>query len=525
MGKFLKIFFGIIGGIVLLALITAAIILIKMSDGRNINNEKVVEDNKPLSRVIDNKLYEATYQVEANNDDAILLFNEEELEYLLYPILRSISFSSPKMDITGVNVDVINGEYKIEVSIELLGFYKTVAVANLDFSFDNHIFSIKLNELKAGTLNFKKLGKLVLASVNKNELKKSLNDAKIYCDIDFDNLIISFTVDDMKEIISGGVDKTNAALFKCLIDTFLTKDELLTLVLGDEDLLGAYIHLGMAKHNPLIHNELLYNYDYTEINSNVKSLLESNTITYEQVSMVYDFLVRGYKNIDEENQPLIKEIDLTSIGISNNENYKGIINRSDVTLEGYIKGLFKNKNVTQISQVLLGGLVIPDDTLNGIFQSLSFVGFSFAFANDDNDVGSIVIEQLIVNCLDERLKIDMVVNINGLRIVAEVNFVCADASANGLKLDGTIDKLYIGSYELTQEQKTLLLEYLDGVLEDLDWITIEKDENKMQLDFTDAIAEAMTENEILKQVITGFVNYKVTTSIEEGYISIKYSMF
>ena len=93
MGKFLKIFFGIIGGIVLLALITAAIILIKMSDGRDINNKKVVEDNKPLSRVIDNKLYEATYQVEANNDDAILLFNEEEQILLIHSKYHSISFS------------------------------------------------------------------------------------------------------------------------------------------------------------------------------------------------------------------------------------------------------------------------------------------------------------------------------------------------------------------------------------------------------------------------------------------------
>ena len=524
MRKLFKIIFGIILTIVLLAIISVVIVVVKVSDSRDVNNPKVVSDNKPLSRVIDNKLYEGTYDSLETNE-AEILFDEEELEYLLYPILKSIDISSPKLEFTGVNVDVVNEAYKIEVSVEFLGFVKTVATANLDFNFGNQTFSIKLNELKAGSLSLTSIGRIVLASVDKNELKKSLEDAKIYCDIDFDKFIISFTVGQMKEIISNGIDKTNAALFKCLIDTFLTNDELLTLVLGDNNLIGAYLHLANAKHNSIIHNELLYNYDYSVINSNVKLLLDNNTITYEQVSDVYNYLVRGYKSIEDEIKETIDTIDFSSIGIANNKNYEGIINRSDVTLDGYIKGLFKDKSIMETSNILISGFSIPDDTLNGIFQSLPFVGFSLAYANDDNEVGSIVIEQLIINCLTEKLKIDMVVNINGLRIVAEVNFKCNDESANGLRLDGTIEKLYIGSYELSDEQKTLLLEYLSGVITDLDWISIDKDNKTMVLDFTDAITSAVTENAVLRQVINNFMSYSVDTSIKEGYISIKYSVF
>ncbi|MBR4237510.1 hypothetical protein IKQ02_03660 [bacterium] len=524
MGKFFKILFGIIGGILLLAIITVTIIIIKISDDRDVNNPNVVEDNKPLSRVIDNKLYEGTEDSVSSNE-ANIVFDEEELEYLLYPILKSIDISSPRIAFTGVNVDVINGEYKIEVSAQFLGMFKTVATANLDFGFENQIFSIKLNELKAGSMSFTSIGKLVIKSINQEEVKKSLKEANILCDIDFDNFIISFTVNNMKEMISSGVDKTNAALFKCLIDTFLTNDELLTLVLGNDNLIGAYIHLGNAKHNPSLHNDLLYNYDYVPINQNVKKLLDNNVIDYDKVSPLYNFLVRGYKSIEDETKAIIDPLDLSIIGITNNSDYEGIINRSDVTLDGYIKGLFKNKSIMETSNILLSGLAIPDDTLNGIFQSLPFVGFSIAYANDDNEIGSIVIEQLIINCLNEKLKIDMVVSVNGLRIVAEVNFTCRDESSNGLRLDGTIEKLYIGSYELTDEQKTLLLEYLSGVIKELDWITINKDEKTMVLDFTDAITSAITENATLRQVINNFVSYQIDTSIEEGYIAIKYSIF
>ena len=252
MKQLFKIIFGIILTVLLLVIISVVIVVVKVSDSRDVNNPKVVSDNKPLSRVIDNELYEGTYDALETNE-AEILFDEEELEYLLYPILKSIAISSPKLEFTGVNVDVVNETYKIEVSVEFLGFVKTVATANLDFNFENQTFSIKLNELKAGSLSFTNIGRIVLGSVDKNELKKSLDEAKIYCDIDFEKFIISFTVDQMKETISNGIDKTNAALFKCLIDTFLTNDELLSLVLGDNDLIGAYLHLSNAKHNPLIH--------------------------------------------------------------------------------------------------------------------------------------------------------------------------------------------------------------------------------------------------------------------------------
>ena len=116
---------GIILGIILLLVIVLVIMSI---DGKDINNPQVVSANKSTEVVLSNDLYEKTKDVKTNND-ANITFDEEELEYLLYPIFMGMNEQLDGFSFTGVNVDVENGEYYVKLSGESLGFYKTVVYA------------------------------------------------------------------------------------------------------------------------------------------------------------------------------------------------------------------------------------------------------------------------------------------------------------------------------------------------------------------------------------------------------------
>ena len=204
--------------------------------------------------------------------------------------------------------------------------------------------------------------------------------------------------------------------------------------------------------------------------------------------------------------------------------YDGIIDRSDLSMASYFESIFFGKNALQVMSILTDGIVLPDDTLTGLLQSLDFVGYSFAFSNEENKVGYFVFEQFDFTCIKEKLKIDLIGNLNGLRICIEVVIDCLDENANGLTITGDVNKLLIGRYDLNESQKGKLLRYLKGELKETNWISIDADKEQMTLDFSQAMAEAISSNAILSGIISDTMNASCNTYIREGYISIKYSL-
>lgn len=492
-------------------------------DSKDINNPQVVSDNKDTVVVLNNTLYEKTIDVKTNND-ANITFNEEELEYLLYPIFMSINEELSGVEFTGVNVDVENGEYFIKLSLKSLGFYKTVVYAKLDFSFDNKVFEIKLNSLKLGKLGLTGIGKVFLTFVNEKNIERDLEDSGIYLDFNKSNLSIKMTLDDIEKTLTKQAEEGNKELVSLLFDIFLANNDLLELNLGKNDLFGAIIHLGKAKYDETIHGELKYEYDFNDLKTKTETLLTSEKINAKDVSLVFNFLVRGYNHIDEEDQKLIKEIDFSSIGINNCMLYDGIIDRSDLSMSSYMESIFVGKTPLQVASMLTEGIVIPDDTLTGLLQNFDFIGYSYAFSNEENKVGYFVLEQLDFTCLKEKIKMDLIGNLNGLRICIEVNIDCLDENASGLSITGDINSVLIGSYNLSESQKIKLLDYLKKEFKETDWISVNTEKEQMILDFSKAMADAISSNPILNAAITESMNSTKKTYIKEGFISIKYSI-
>ncbi len=509
---------GIIIGIILLLLI---VIVIMGYDGNDINNPKVVEDDKSTLTVVSNKLYEKTKDVKTEKE-ANITFNEEELEYLLYPIFMAMNDELNGFKFTGVNIDVNDGEYFIKLSGKAIGVYNTVLYAKLNFSFNNEIFEIKLDSVKLGRLGLTGLGKVLLMFVSEKEVERDLAESGIYLDLDKNKLAIRMTLDDIEQTLTKQTKEDNKELISLLLDIFLANNNLLELNLGDDNLIGAIIHLDNAKYDSTIHGELKYNYDFDDIKNKIESLLSSHIINSEKVSPVSNFLIKGYNHIDDETKEEIKNIDFTSIGIANKNSYEGIIDRSDLSMSSYMTSLFVGKSPLEITHILKDGIVIPDTTLTGLVQSFDFIGSSFAFSNEEGKVGYFVLEQLDFTCLEKLLKIDLVANINGLRICVEVETECPDS--DGLVITGVVKKLLIGNYDLSDDQKTKLLRYLRDTFKDTNWINANPDKEEITLDFSEAMSDAISQNSILSNLIKNSIDLSCKTIIKEGYIAIKYSM-
>ena len=518
MKKIIKIIF-ILLFVLILAVGVCFVLTIDKSD---INNPDVVNNDKELIEVINNELYEGTKDVKSTSK-ANILFSEEELESIVYPILMEIKIQNPSFEFTGVNFDVKNSEYSIMVSCSALGFYKTVAKLKIEFKNENDAFIIKFDEVKLGKLGLTGIGKLAVSFVNEEKLIKSLEESGIYASVDLNKLMISMSYGQIEDTLSYNMEKGTSDLASLLIDIFLKNNDILKFNFGEDDLLGVKLNLENTKYDVTKHGELTYSYDFSEVADKCKSLLDTKTISVKELDPTFNFLVRGYDYIDEETQNKIANIDYSSVGIVNNRLYQGIIDRSDLSVQGYIGGLFAGKTALEIMPMITGGLMISDDFLNGIFQSQDFVGFSYAFNNYSNDIGYVVIESLALTCIDQKIKIDLIANINGLRMCIEIDADAFDNSAEGLVINCSVKSILIGSIDLTEEEKAKLMKFLEGVFEEIDWISVDCDNTFLQLDFSRVMAEAISSNPTVSGVFAGIVNYNGKVYIEDGYVSIKYS--
>lgn len=515
MGKFFKWIFRIVCLVLVSAIALGVVLVISISDSSNINNEKVVSDNKSSMVIINTALQKSAKNVE-NTDNIDFKLDEEDLEYLFYSIVTSIKFPNEAVKLTGANVDVVDEKYTLQISGQL-GAFKTVITSNIDLNETHGNFTITLNSLKLGKVNLLGVGKKLLSFTNDATIEEALHNANIFCDINLENLCITFTKDNIKRMLLTSLNQDHVGeLFSVVVDVFLDNSSLLEFNLGTQNLLGFTLHLASLKTT----RQVQYTYNHEDVKEKCESLLKNKTITLEQVNVVFNYLVNGYEDLEDENKQIIDEIDFSSIGIDNKSTYSGIMYHSEKDLADYIND---GTNFT-LSDVLLNGkfdLLISDDNLNNILQStLPFIGFSYAFANDEtNEIGYLVIEQFNIKCIENKLQIDLISTINTVKVYIEIIIDCNEEN-DGLSVTGSINNIRLGSNELSASQKDDLLKYLEYAFYSVDWMKFNASENKVVLDFSKAVSE----NEIIQLIVSSVLNAKYSTKILDDYVSIQYKV-
>lgn len=512
--KFSLILFGVIIFLVLL-------LVFLLYDGSNITNKEVIENNRQALQVIDNTLYKGTYDSKSSKK-AKILFKEEDLEAFIYPIVMCLNDETLPIEFTGADIDVKNEKYYIEISIDAYDLFKSVITAQLEFTLTDDSLAIKMNNAKLGKINFTSIGKSFLKNIDETQIENILEDKGIYLDLNLNDLSVLMTFDNIKNTIVHSIKDGNRDLVLLLFDVFISDDDLMQLILGENDLIGAILNLDVAEYKGNEDLQLNYQYDFSGCKLLTETLLKNNIIDYSQVSIVYNFLVRGYKKLSDEEKQKIDTIDLSSISITKKEDYKGIINRSEATLNNYFLSIFENKSILECAAILTNGITISDQFLTSVLQTFEFIGMSYAFSDYDNNVGYFTIEQVNLICEDQFIDLILVVDINGIQIYLEASFNCLDSNSKGLKINGEIDKISIGQYELKEFQKDELLDYLNFMFTDLSWISVSKENKTLQLDFSNAMATVITSNSNISSLLSNSIHSITDTYVEEGLIKIKF---
>lgn len=514
MKKVIKWIFAIIAVLLLAVIVTGVVLTVMIHEKRDVTDPAVAAKKRGLRTVLNSHM-EADLTAARESGEARFLFSEQDLKFLFYAILQSIDPPSG-VTLSGVDVTVADGNYTLAVSARI-GVMPTVLRAGLSFAESAGSYSVTLTQASAGSLEVVRgLGRLILRRADAAKIEQSLASVNLFCMVNLDTMTVTFTKENILRtaatLIGGEEDAT---LLHLLLDVFLDHESLLSLSLGNNNLLGAVLHLARIRYSTEERGALPYTYDFDAVARQVEALLAAGLVTEEQVSPVFRLLVKGYASLSDQDKAALEGVDLTSVGVTDKETYRGMMGKEQRSLSD----LLTNDQFFLSSGALLPtfGVKITDDMLTEVLRSMNFVGFSLAFSGADTGrVAYVVIEQFNLLATENHIDLEMIVSINGVQTVMTAALSAPPAA--GVAINAKVDSVMLGEEPLTEAQRRELLTYLASAAADVDFIAFNAEEETVTLRFAEAIA-GLSE---LQRLCEAYPMFAPQTVIENGVVNITY---
>ena len=514
MKKAIRWIFAIIAVLLLAVIVTGVVLTVMIHEKRDVTDPTVAAKKRGLRTVLNSHM-EADLTAARESGEARFLFSEQDLKFLFYAILQSIDPPSG-VTLSGVDVTVADGVYTLAVSAKL-GVMPTVLRAGLSFAESAGSYSVTLTQASAGSLEVVRgLGRLILRRADAAKIEQSLASVNLFCMVNLDTMTVTFTKENILRTaatLTGGEE--DATLLHLLLDVFLDHESLLSLSLGNNNLLGAVLHLARIRYSTEERGALPYTYDFDAVARQVEALLAAGLVTEEQVSPVFRLLVKGYASLSDQDKAALEGVDLTSVGVTDKETYRGMMEKEQRSLSD----LLTNDQFFLSSGTLLPtfGVKITDDMLTEVLRSMNFVGFSLAFSGADTGrVAYVVIEQFNLLATENHIDLEMIVNINGVQTVMTAALSAPPAA--GVAINAKVDSVMLGEEPLTEAQRRELLTYLASAAAGVDFIAFNAEEETVTLRFAEAIA-GLSE---LQRLCEAYPMFAPQTVIENGVVNITY---
>ncbi|MBP5648635.1 MAG: hypothetical protein J6X29_01345 [Clostridia bacterium] len=479
----LKIVFSVIGGLLLLTIATVVVIGINIYDETDNSSAEIVSSEKVIGEVLSDYMTEALSKSTTEHEVALVM-SEEETNYLLNAIRKEISI--PFLNIKAMYaIYNDNSTVTFEAPFSFFGF-RSVLKGDADLTLSREgTLMLSLNEISIGKLKSTDfLVKFFLGFINTEDISKALAENGIHMDMTLSEgkLTAKMDKDNLIETVES-IAGESGKLFGAILGISLGNSELFEIKFNDDDVIGAVLHLNDLKCNESIPFDLETGTEnMTIVKEKIVSLIRLGTVNYENVSLVADFLVRGYDALDDEAKDKIDKMDFSSIGITHARFYDGIVERSALTMAKiFLEAAVPDAGLVTIIARGYYDITISESSFNELLNSLPFIGTSFAFSSSDK-CAAITISSMFAEFRDDELSLKLIADINGENCICEVSAIRQDNKDAVLEL--RITSMNLGRIEVSKADRTKLLEYLEGVL-GADYLKIDAEGQVLTLDFTE----------------------------------------
>ena len=494
MKKVLKIIFGIIGGTILLALLTVGIIFLMITSGRaNPPEELYVEENAVFSF---EDIYQKSLMNVKEDKQVKLTFTEEELNKIIYSaIVQDINENYYKTEEDKVIVDQnefkirsVYGEIKkghIYLYAHVDSYIDAIINVKLELKQTETEFKLVVKSLRLGKLSFiSGLGRLIINKVvlPKFDLEKELNDA--LDDTDFplefsmEDLSFSINKEELKAKVSDLMatsmgEPSYSTLLAELVSAFIDREGVLNLGVSEANEAGLVIDISDFAYDGEI---TAPKFDFEDFASKLVTLDEHNILTNDNFSLINSYLLAGYENLNEENKATIATYDFSSIGIINpslHEGYSHIVTASE-----NLQDTVKADLYSEIADLSDGKIKINlnENTVNNVLASTPIIGDGYSLYRSDSVYERYTylgVESLYCDIVNDSLSFNLSMNLNGQKILLSTDFDQDTTVTQDVKLQ--LNDVNIGTYHMSSNARLAIMDILEGVIGANDLIKIEGD--------------------------------------------------
>ncbi|HHU21699.1 MAG TPA: hypothetical protein GXZ51_04575 [Acholeplasma sp.] len=494
MKKVLKIIFGIIGGTILLALLTVGIIFLMITSGRaNPPEELYVEENAVFSF---EDIYQKSLMNVKEDKQVKLTFTEEELNKIIYSaIVQGINENYYKTEEDKVIVDQnefkirsVYGEIKkghIYLYAHVDSYIDAIINVKLELKQTETEFKLVVKSLRLGKLSFiSGLGRLIINKVvlPKFDLEKELNDA--LDDTDFplefsmEDLSFSINKEELKAKVSDLMatsigEPSYSTLLAELVSAFIDREGVLNLGVSEANEAGLVIDISDFAYDGEI---TAPKFDFEDFASKLVTLDEHNILTNDNFSLINSYLLAGYENLNEENKATIATYDFSSIGIINpslHEGYSHIVTASE-----NLQDTVKADLYSEIADLSDGKIKINlnENTVNNVLASTPIIGDGYSLYRSDSVYERYTylgVESLYCDIVNDSLSFNLSMNLNGQKILLSTDFDQDTTVTQDVKLQ--LNDVNIGTYHMSSNARLAIMDILEGVIGANDLIKIEGD--------------------------------------------------
>ena len=440
---------------------------------------------------------------------------EKELNIILKSISLDLNekLQNSKISVETMYVEVVNSDDIKFVSYINISGFKTSLRGEFLFNLDNNKFNITIDNLKVGKLGLER--DIVVSLIKKfggsQNLSHDLELAPgIFLNLDMSKLSVTLDLLDVKDMLLNSLSTTDEYdLYQTIINVVFRVDNLISLT-EQEHAIGFDINLEPFSYSNTIDAKMPYEINFDNVNTQIESLLNNGIIESDLASAVATFLVKGYEYTSDEVKEEIKNVDLSSVGVTNKETYKGVIVYNDSEVKDVFVEQALGFNVLNPTE--FEGFKLDEAVWNNYFVKTETVGRMFEFVRkEDNKYEStyLAINSLYIDIKDDHFALYLLASINGKYVV--VNFELDALPATGLKIDSTISSMRLGSTTLNSDEISKLLTFLKNAITD-EWISIEPENSKITFDFTSMFVD----NDILELIINSDVFGLKTSFVEDS---------
>ena len=489
--KLIKFIFGIIIAVVILVLAFAVFLAIMILDF-NIVEPDYLKDKTTFALDTESSISRA---ISYAKDESKINFylTEEELNILLKSTAEEINESFDPLDvrIDAFYVDLLNDK-DIKYTSYITAYGLTTSIkGQLKFSQTESHLVLELSDFTLGSLNLH-TSILKDVKVSGKNINDYLSDALADSELKFEysesgKLKILFNNNQVIKLLLENAKKNASTFVTPVLNAILDSEKTIGFT---ENQFNFGTDLSKFKLNNKTDYLKISNHS-CEIASNVvETLLNNNSISIDDCNAVANFIMNGFNKLSESDKAKIKKLDLSSIEITNNENYDGIVEFEKRSISEIMLSEKASDNTIKLSENMITNYLLSEGLVG---QMTCYI------RKDDNkyNVSYIGIEDIYIDINNNSFDLYFNISIDGF--VMPIVLSSQLLNCDGLRNEFELKKVRLGSVELTDNIE--MVNFLAKNLK-LDWFYFRASENKIIIDFSNVYRNHSELSQLLSDDLT-----------------------